>query len=371
MKVVLFCQSFRSCWNHGNAHFQRGIARELKNLSHSVMVYEPENGWSRRNAILDGGRGILAQAESLVPGVALRDYDLATFDADKVLDGANLVIVHEWTDPQIVAAIGRARRSASLTLLFHDTHHRGVTAPWELDALALDDFDGVLAFGEALSHVYADCGWGKRVFTWHEAADVALFAPQFEANPEFDLVWIGNWGDDERTLELNSYLIEPIRQLRLDAVVHGVRYPPAALKTFLPQPSSRRAILFGRRPAAPQDEQSRTQLGRGISRHLQSRPPAGAGATSHRACKTPSGQALRRRRTAVPVRDRLAIERRQDRPRSSTRARGILRLAEIHPQPDARANAGDGLFAQRAPVRGCRLRSDNHQRPMVWTRKHP
>jgi spore maturation protein CgeB len=41
-------------------------------------------------------------------------------------------------------------------------------------------------------------------------------------------VWIGNWGDDERTAELRSYLIEPIRDLRLAATIYGVRYPAAA-----------------------------------------------------------------------------------------------------------------------------------------------
>ena len=29
MKFVLFYHSFASCWNHGNAHFLRGVAREL------------------------------------------------------------------------------------------------------------------------------------------------------------------------------------------------------------------------------------------------------------------------------------------------------------------------------------------------------
>ena len=29
-KIVLFCHSLRSDWNHGNAHFLRGIATELQ-----------------------------------------------------------------------------------------------------------------------------------------------------------------------------------------------------------------------------------------------------------------------------------------------------------------------------------------------------
>jgi spore maturation protein CgeB len=29
MRVVIFCHSLVSDWNHGNAHFLRGVAREL------------------------------------------------------------------------------------------------------------------------------------------------------------------------------------------------------------------------------------------------------------------------------------------------------------------------------------------------------
>src|SRR5690606_17158817 len=41
-------------------------------------------------------------------------------------------------------------------------------------------------------------------------------------------VWIGNWGDDERVRELQTYLLDPVRHLKLDALVHGVRYPAQA-----------------------------------------------------------------------------------------------------------------------------------------------
>jgi spore maturation protein CgeB len=41
-------------------------------------------------------------------------------------------------------------------------------------------------------------------------------------------VWIGNWGDGERTGELHEFLIDPIRRLSISARVHGVRYPEEA-----------------------------------------------------------------------------------------------------------------------------------------------
>ena len=65
------------------------------------------------------------------------------------------------------------------------------------------------------------------MWVWHEAADTTLFRPISVQN-DGDLVWIGNWGDDERSAELQEFLIEPIKDLRLKARVHGVRYPEEA-----------------------------------------------------------------------------------------------------------------------------------------------
>ncbi|MEH6680305.1 MAG: hypothetical protein V7724_07135 [Sediminicola sp.] len=42
MKIVMLYHSLYSDWNHGNAHFLRGVAKELIKRSHNVEVYEPE-----------------------------------------------------------------------------------------------------------------------------------------------------------------------------------------------------------------------------------------------------------------------------------------------------------------------------------------
>jgi spore maturation protein CgeB len=226
MKLVLFCHSFVSCWNHGNAHFLRGVARELIRVGHKVAVYEPADGWSRTNAVKDGGDDVLKEAAALVPGVVLGTYHASTLDLDAALDGADVVLVHEWTDPGVVAQIGERRIAGGrFRLFFHDTHHRAITAPQELERLNLNGYDAVLAFGEVLSNVYRRRGWGRNVFVWHEAADTTLFQPMAHVAKDADLVWIGNWGDGERSDELHEYLIEPIADLDLRARIHGVRYP--------------------------------------------------------------------------------------------------------------------------------------------------
>src|ERR1700710_2136952 len=177
MKAVFFCHAFSSCWNNGNAHFLRGVTRELARLGHEVVVCEPLDGWGRNNALQDGGEAILLEAASLVSGVRVHSYKNLP-DLDVVLQGADCVVVHEWNPPELIARIGRCRaHGAGFTLLFHDTHHRAVTAPHELAAFDLNGFDGVLAFGEVLREIYVRRGWARRAFTWHEAADIDLYRP--------------------------------------------------------------------------------------------------------------------------------------------------------------------------------------------------
>jgi spore maturation protein CgeB len=137
--------------------------------------------------------------------------------------------MHEWNEPKLVAEVGRLRaRGAPFVLLFHDTHHRAVSAPDEMQAYDLDGYDGVLAFGATLARVYEDWGWAGRVFTWHEAADTRRFHPPAHEGTREGLVWIGNWGDDERSQELVDYLLAPARGADLSLDIYGVRYPDEA-----------------------------------------------------------------------------------------------------------------------------------------------
>ena len=234
MRVVIFCHSLASDWNHGNAHFLRGVARELLLAGHAVASWEPADAWSAQNLVaergpeaLDGWQRAYPELRGVRHVYAAGGPDDATLDA--ALDGAELVLVHEWNDHALVRRLGERRAAgASWRLLFHDTHHRSVT---ERDAMAgydLAHYDGVLAFGAAVREVYLREGWAQRAWTWHEAADHRLFRPQPDEPREGDLVWVGNWGDDERTDELREFLIDPVHELGLRARIHGVRYPEAA-----------------------------------------------------------------------------------------------------------------------------------------------
>lgn len=229
MRFVFYTHSLVSDWNHGNAHFLRGLMRVLTARGCSCLALEPEDSWSRANLEAGHGKAYQARFSQTFPTLSSERYD-DDFDHAAALEGADVVIVHEWTDPELVARIGQIRdEGARFTLLFHDTHHRAVSAKRQIADLMLSHYDGILAFGETLRQRYLDAGWGDQVFTFHEAADTDLFHPLPPVVPERDLVWIGNWGDDERTAELFQFLIEPARELSLSGTVHGVRYPHEAI----------------------------------------------------------------------------------------------------------------------------------------------
>ncbi|NOG69034.1 glycosyltransferase [Roseicella sp. DB1501] len=229
MRLVYFTHSLASCWNHGNAHFLRGVLRELAHRGHDVLAMEPEGAWSLENLLRDHGEAGLEAFRAAYPTLASRAFRGAVA-AEAALEGADAVIVHEWNDPALVAALGRARRRGGrFTLLFHDTHHRAVSEPEAIRQFDLEGYDGVLAFGATLAEVYRRWGWGGRVFVWHEAADTRLFRPPAQEGPREGLVWIGNWGDGERTEELEAFLLRPARAAGLPLDIHGVRYPEEAL----------------------------------------------------------------------------------------------------------------------------------------------
>ena len=228
MRIVYFSHALSSCWNHGNAHFLRGVLRELVAGGHDVVSLEPHSSWSRENVLRDAGAEAADSWQQAYPDLRAQRFASGD-DPVSLVKGADLVLVHEWTDPALVARLGALRRQGGrFTLLFHDTHHRAVSDPAAMRAYDLDGYDGVLAFGRTLADIYRGWGWDGRVFVWHEAADTRLFHPPDQETERAGAVWIGNWGDGERTAELEEFLLRPAAADHLKLTIHGVRYPAEA-----------------------------------------------------------------------------------------------------------------------------------------------
>ena len=229
MRFVVFTHSLVSDWNHGNAHFLRGFCTELIERGHHLSIYEPECSWSRRNLIEQEGEWAIEDFHLHYPKLTSMVYDEDSLELEEFLRDVDVVLVHEWNTPQLVSRIGRHRATHNYILLFHDTHHRSVSDQLGLSMYDLTHFDGILAYGAVIRDKYLNNGWAKKAWIWHEAADTRVFHP-LDCAKTADIVWIGNWGDDERAESLREFLIQPVKDLGAKATVFGVRYPPAVLE---------------------------------------------------------------------------------------------------------------------------------------------
>jgi len=235
LTIRYFAHSWVSDWNHGNAHFLRGLARALVRLGHRVRCYEQLGAWSLANLMRSEGERAIGAIDQFRRGFPELDIWFYNNDehfsafAHRELRHADLVIIHEWNDPRIVNQVLALKDQLGFRVLLHDTHHRAYTSPREILKFHLHRFDGVLTFGEAITRIYRD-GFGvPRAWTLHEAADITSFVP-LDRPKTNDVVWIGNWGDEERTLELEEFLLRPAEQVGARTVVHGVRYPREAVE---------------------------------------------------------------------------------------------------------------------------------------------
>lgn len=236
MKIVLFAHSLISDWSHGNAHFLRGLMRALGKRGHEVTGCEKWQNWSSESLVEDHGAGPVMRFSRIYDDLDVRtygDWEDVLEDVDTLTRGADLVLVHEFNEPELVGAVGEIRRRrADFTLLFHDSHHRAASAPHQITRLNLAHYDGVLAYGDSLAAIYREDFGRERVWTFHEAADTTVFRP-LDRPREQDVIWIGNWGDDERTREIGEYLLDSARQLpELRFAVHGVRYPDEGIEAM-------------------------------------------------------------------------------------------------------------------------------------------
>jgi spore maturation protein CgeB len=237
-RIAYLAHTVRSDWNNGNAHFLRGLLRSLGELGHQVTAFEPEDEWSISNLLQESaGSRSLAEFTRTYSDLQIETYAAASLsdhaDWRTRLREIDIVILHEWNPPQLAHLLLELRDSLGYKLLFHDTHHRASSSPEQIGLFRIHEFDGVLAFGEALRTIYRERFGITRSWTLHEAADVSIFHPIPGTAKTLDCVWIGNWGDGERSEEIRRFLLKPAAHLRGRRTrIYGVRYPQDGLEAL-------------------------------------------------------------------------------------------------------------------------------------------
>ena len=231
MRFAFFYQSVISDWNHGNAHFLRGLMGALQARGHEAVCYEQIDNWSLANLLLEAPDAI-TRFETRFPGLRYEQYALGpSLEAwlRERLGQADVAIVHEWNEPEVIALLGRLCDELGVRSAFHDTHYRVVLDAEYRGQLGLERFDEIVAYSPSVAERYHELGF-RNVHVVHEAADVTVFRP-LKVPKQHDVVFIGNYGDGDRNDELEQFVFGPRRQLpHLRYAMYGVRYPEAVLE---------------------------------------------------------------------------------------------------------------------------------------------
>jgi spore maturation protein CgeB len=224
-RFALFYQSLVSDWNHGNAHFLRGLMRALDAQGHSTVCYEQADNWSLAN-LLSANPNAVAEFRERFPDLHFDTYSLADVEPllRERLAGTDVALVNEWNEPAVIRLIGRLCGELGVLPVFHDTHYRVVLDADYRDQLGLDQFANILAFSPSVAERYRRLGF-LNVTVLHEAADTTVFRP-LEVGKSTDVVFVGNYGDGDRSEELEDSVFGPRASLpALRYAVYGVRYP--------------------------------------------------------------------------------------------------------------------------------------------------
>jgi spore maturation protein CgeB len=127
-RFAFFYQSVISDWNHGNAHFLRGLMRALHARGHSAVCFEQVDNWSLSN-LLHINPSAIDTFVARFPDLSYERYALdATLDAWLRLRLAevDVCIVHEWNEPAVIHRLGQLCAKLGKSAYFHDTHYRVV-----------------------------------------------------------------------------------------------------------------------------------------------------------------------------------------------------------------------------------------------------
>jgi spore maturation protein CgeB len=204
--------------------------RALQARGHSVICYEQADNWSLQNLLRVAPHAIEDFA-GVFPDLRFMRYTLGSDFEDWIreqLSTVDVVLVHEWNDPLLIRLLGPLCEALGLHAFFHDTHYRVVLDEAHRASLGLDRYAGILAYSPSVGQRYRALGF-DRVHVLHEAADVTVHAPRHLAKMT-DVVFVGNYGDGDRSDELEEYVFGLRSKLpHLRYAVYGVRYPEHVL----------------------------------------------------------------------------------------------------------------------------------------------
>ena len=179
-----------------------------------VSIFEPAQGWSIDH-LRDEPQGehSIRSFHAVYPDLSVIAFDNHA-DADPDFLRGEPAAMLTWsscmngTRPQLAAIAAELREKLGFRLLFHDTHHRASSSPDQIRAFGTD---GLMACSHSAkrsaSHLPRAIRHGTRMDAARSRRCRLCFGPLPASEKSTDVVWIGNWGDDERTAEIREFFL--------------------------------------------------------------------------------------------------------------------------------------------------------------------
>lgn len=234
MHIAFFGHSILADWNNGQAHFVRGLIRELCRLGHQCVFYEAKDNLATRQQVSCVGRSSLLETLRVFPFLRVRLHRDGSRDPlgflPQALEEADIAIVLEGAEPSLIRALPEAVGPGQLCL-FLDGRGRLPQEQSLYRGYGLERYGAVLAASRALAAQFTDRLGLERVEVFHPAADTELFYPR-PCRQDIDLLLVANGGEDlERPLReyfLEQSLVFP----HLRFCLYGIHYGEQARQQF-------------------------------------------------------------------------------------------------------------------------------------------
>jgi spore maturation protein CgeB len=220
MKIGFFCESVIADYNNDSIYFLRGVVNELITRGHQVVVFEKENNSALVSVTREFGKTGVTEFKRIYPHIEAVFYKTGSLSELKpLLKDCQHIFVHNSAEKDLLPALLDIKTMTGCRLFYFDS---SLPLFYQKNDY-LTGFDAVLASGTKLKDLYLANGF-RKVFLWQEAVDTRVFQPR-KAETEGQVVLISNWTDEDRSAEIDEFLIQPVKYLRVKARVYGAKYP--------------------------------------------------------------------------------------------------------------------------------------------------
>ena len=208
VRIVYFTHSLASCWNHGNAHFLRGVLRELIARGHDVTRLRARGRLEPREPPRRPRRGGPRRLPRRLSRAPLRTPSAPASTRPRPAPAPTSSSCTSGTTRRWSPRSARAPATAAASRCSSTTPTTARSATRRRSAPSTSPATTACSPSARRSPRSTAAGAGATASSSGTRPPTPRSSTRpREPQPRAGLVWIGNWGDGERTAELETFLM--------------------------------------------------------------------------------------------------------------------------------------------------------------------